>query len=505
MKGKTHAMKCAALGLAAYGLLLWLLIRLESGVEGGQITTLPRALWYSLVTLTTVGYGDLTPLSPGGRVIGIVFMLLSTGLLALLVGVILSAVTGRLFPQARLFLRRREKWYIFSEDNAAARALASHLTDGLVLFLGETNGGAGLAVPMSAEALFKLPCAEAGERCFFAIGDDAAANERAALALSGRKATVYCRGDGPDEALPANVVPFSDAECCARLYWQARPWRASGERAVLIGDGSFARALLVQGMLTAPPDCSFDVFGNWTQWRAEHWALDDAPETSLALRFREDDWRARPDLLRDASRVVLCADGEAANREALFVLRRSYPVRGAVDVKCAGGFHQGYCFGQPEALFTPELVMKQSLNRRARALHELYRDSVDYPVPAWEALSDFLKRSNLAAADHLLTKLRWLLPEEDIREITPRACARAADRFEALSPEERERCRTIEHARWVLFHALDNWRYAPVRDNAAREHPLMVPYEQLNEAERRKDDNAWLQLRALSEKGDECP
>jgi hypothetical protein len=156
-----------------------------------------------------------------------------------------------------------------------------------------------------------------------------------------------------------------------------------------------------------------------------------------------------------------------------------------------------FFFGQGEALFTPELVMKQSLNRLARQIHALYRAQANAPVPPWEALSDFLKRSNFAAADHLLTKARLLLPDEDIHELTPDVCGRAAARFDSLDDAGRERCRRIEHNRWVLFHTLYNWCYAPVRNNAARNHPLMVPFEALDESERLKDDNAWLLLHAL--------
>ena len=85
-----------------------------------------------------------------------------------------------------------------------------------------------------------------------------------------------------------------------------------------------------------------------------------------------------------------------------------------------------------------------------------------------------------------------------MRQITRESCARAADRYEALDADGRERCRIIEHDRWVLFYALNGWRYAPVRNDANREHPLMVDYEQLSRPEREKDDNAWKLLRALA-------
>lgn len=501
MNNRRRNLNIIAAALAAYLLLLCALVWAERGREGALIDTLPKALWYSLVTLTTVGYGDLYPVTPAGKLIGFLFLLLSTGLLALLIGVAVASLTGRWLPRLRLWRNRRARWYVFSTDNAASRALAGHLNDGLIVYCrGKASRRARgeVALREPPDALFSRAYALAGERLFFAMDKDALANEWDALALLDRPLRVFCRCEGLNENLPENVAPFNEYECCARLYWQDRPWRIGGERIALLGNGRYAQALLAQGLLTAPPGCSVELFDDWASWRALHRALLDLKDAGPALRFHKQNWRAHGDLLRNADRVVLCGDDHRANLQALHQVKLYCAVSGQLDVRCARGLQDAFYFGQGDSLFTPELVMKQTLNRLARQMHELYRAQAGYPVPSFDALSDFLKRSNFAAADHLLTKARLLLPEEDVRTLTPQVCARAAGRYEALSDEARENCRVIEHNRWTLFHALYNWRYAPERNDAAREHPMMVPYEQLSEPERRKDDYAWQLLSAFA-------
>ena len=58
----------------------------------------------------------------------------------------------------------------------------------------------------------------------------------------------------------------------------------------------------------------------------------------------------------------------------------------------------------------------------------------------------------------------------------------------------------MEHRRWMRFHQMYNWQYAPVRDNALRRHPLLLPYEQLSVPEQRKDAYAWEMLGRLGER-----
>ncbi len=51
---------------------------------------LSNAFWWSIVTLTTVGYGDITPASTGGRIIGIIIMIFGIGILGMFTATIAS-------------------------------------------------------------------------------------------------------------------------------------------------------------------------------------------------------------------------------------------------------------------------------------------------------------------------------------------------------------------------------------------------------------------------------
>ncbi|WP_062061945.1 potassium channel family protein [Aquimarina longa] len=73
-------------GLAIlYNVLVYLLYIFESRFEGANIVSLSDAYWYSLVTLTTVGYGDFYPITFWGRTIGFLFLIGSLGILGVLV------------------------------------------------------------------------------------------------------------------------------------------------------------------------------------------------------------------------------------------------------------------------------------------------------------------------------------------------------------------------------------------------------------------------------------
>jgi voltage-gated potassium channel len=64
------------------------------GLSWLESVPLSNALWWTIVTMTTVGYGDITPVTVGGRVIGAVTMLGGIGLLGILTASIASVMVS---------------------------------------------------------------------------------------------------------------------------------------------------------------------------------------------------------------------------------------------------------------------------------------------------------------------------------------------------------------------------------------------------------------------------
>ncbi|WP_300556932.1 ion transporter [Limnohabitans sp. Rim8] len=67
----------------------------EHALQPDKLGTIPDAMWWSIVTITTVGYGDVTPLSPWGKVIGAFTALSGILTAALLTGIVASAFAAR--------------------------------------------------------------------------------------------------------------------------------------------------------------------------------------------------------------------------------------------------------------------------------------------------------------------------------------------------------------------------------------------------------------------------
>ena len=68
-----------------------LVLGVEQYAPGSNIHTGPEALWWGVVTITTVGYGDFYPVTNVGRLVGSVTMLIGIAVLGTLTGYLANA------------------------------------------------------------------------------------------------------------------------------------------------------------------------------------------------------------------------------------------------------------------------------------------------------------------------------------------------------------------------------------------------------------------------------
>ena len=61
---------------------------LERDIQPEYFGSIPRAAWWAVSTLTTVGYGDVVPISTAGKLFGGVMMIIGLGMFALPIGII---------------------------------------------------------------------------------------------------------------------------------------------------------------------------------------------------------------------------------------------------------------------------------------------------------------------------------------------------------------------------------------------------------------------------------
>jgi voltage-gated potassium channel len=67
---------------------------LERQDPNANIKTASDAIWWSVSTITTVGYGDKVPVTAEGRVLAIMLMVSGAGMFALVSGLVVSSVIG---------------------------------------------------------------------------------------------------------------------------------------------------------------------------------------------------------------------------------------------------------------------------------------------------------------------------------------------------------------------------------------------------------------------------
>jgi len=93
--------------------------------------TIPDALWWAVITMTTVGFGDIVPITPLGRVIGGVIAVIGIGMVALPAGLLAAAFSEQIHLRDQRFEAEVEHRLVdgklSKQDNAELEMLRKRL------------------------------------------------------------------------------------------------------------------------------------------------------------------------------------------------------------------------------------------------------------------------------------------------------------------------------------------------------------------------------------------
>ncbi len=509
----------AALVVVYIGLLTILYVA-EHTDNNASIRTFGDTVWYSLVTLTTVGYGDLTPVTPLGHVVGVVFLFLSAGLIVTLFGAVISFVTSEGFPLLMLGFQRKKNWYYFADYGAEANTLAANIykeDPNSVIIYGEKRDDQ-MEYPdypctfiSASPARIVAHKKNVGARCkiFLMKENDIGVNIRA-VDLHKLPVDVYARTTNGQDRLSGNINFFHSYDCCARQYWRTRPLCSHENTIVIIGFGNYGRCILERAILTniisVDQHVAYHIFGDAREFLAMHIRLNEVfslgkeSETMDSLIFYDEFWETRREVLEKADRIIICTDDEQKGWNIFWRLNKYYRIHGHIDLHSNRKAPGVSYFGTNEDIYTPNQIMRTSLNKAAIIINDIFRKSVSYPTRSWEELDDFHRESKIAAADHLLMKIRILLKDETITDISGDAIKKAYQKYCETKNDEavKDMYRKLDHLRWLRFYSFYNWRYGEFRDDAIRQHPMLCPYDNLNPEQKRERDAAWELLESVS-------
>ena len=111
MKARVTVLRQESSTLAVAGFILFMLVilsswgiyLLEHDAQPEKFSSIPAAMWWTVVTLTTLGYGDVVPVTSGGKIFAGFIALMGIGMLALPAGILASGFSAEIHRRKDAF------------------------------------------------------------------------------------------------------------------------------------------------------------------------------------------------------------------------------------------------------------------------------------------------------------------------------------------------------------------------------------------------------------------
>jgi voltage-gated potassium channel len=112
--------------IAAAGFIMMLLVVVaaslgylfEHEAQPDKFENIPQAIYWSVITLASVGYGDIAPITPGGRLVTVVLALLGIGIFAIPAAILTAAFNEQLRLERELL--QNELYKMLEDDHISA-------------------------------------------------------------------------------------------------------------------------------------------------------------------------------------------------------------------------------------------------------------------------------------------------------------------------------------------------------------------------------------------------
>lgn len=101
----THLIIAAGLVILVGTIVMY---NIEKKVPNTQIKTYLDSLWWCVATVTTVGYGDIVPVSNLGRIVAIFYMFFGISMISLMFFVITNSVYRRRYDKVEIEQRQEQ-------------------------------------------------------------------------------------------------------------------------------------------------------------------------------------------------------------------------------------------------------------------------------------------------------------------------------------------------------------------------------------------------------------